>query len=156
MNDIIVSAHGGRWSDTAKSLIVPPGSAVAFYVHDGRALSNKEGFEILDELRRGVVDRSKIVETAEAGGLTYDYECWYAPEFAAHCGLFEVGSKALVASLQPYKEDNPLPLSQIFQWFPNRTIYWLACRTVTPRGTSSVLHNPPDAFLGPASRSHND
>ena len=54
---------------------------------------------------------------------------------------------ALIQSLAGYTEDNPLLLSQIFQNYPNCTIYWVCCREVTQRDASPVLVNSPGSYL---------
>jgi hypothetical protein len=147
MTNIIVSAHGGRWSDQRNNLTIPAGSSLIFYVADGGLLSNTDGYAILDNLQNGREPGGRVVEQDAAGNTTYDYSCWYAREFANHCGIFEVGSRALIQSLAGYTEDNPLLLSRIFQDYPRCTIYWVCCREVTRRGTSSVLVNSPGSYL---------
>ena len=69
-----------------------------------------------------------------------------SPEFAAHCGIYEVGSTKLVESLQSHPEDNPLPLHDIFTRYPKRVVYWVCCREVTAP-EEDVLRNSPGSFL---------
>jgi hypothetical protein len=147
MPNMIISAHGGRWSDQKCDLDVPQGSSVVYYVIDGGLLSNADGYDILEELQKGNEPGGTVVERDKAGNKTYDYSCWYATEFAAYCGIFEVGSQKLIESLQGYTEDKPLLLSKIFKVYPNCTIYWDCCREITKRGTSPVLVNSPGSYL---------
>jgi hypothetical protein len=147
MTNMIISAHGGRWSDQKNDLKVPTDSSVVYYVTDGGILSNTDGYRILDKLQKGIEPGGTVVEQDNAGDKTYDYSCWYAPEFASHCGIFEVGSQKLIQSLKGYTEDTPLPLSQILHNYPKCTIYWVCCREVTKRDESPVLVNSPGSFL---------
>ncbi len=144
---IIISAHGGRWSNQSKNLVVPKDSKIVYYVNDGQILSNHDGYDILDNLMNAIVPGGQVAQEVTSGNVTYDYSCWYAPEFAAHCGIFEVGSSELVESLVPYPESNPLLLSQIFQRYPGRTVYWVCCREVSDPETTETLVNTPGAFL---------
>ena len=144
---IIISAHGGRWSDQPQNYVIPEGSSIVYYVNDGGILPNYEGYQILYALRDSQVPPVPPAQQLGSGQSTYDYSCWYAPEFAADCGIFMVGSNQLVESLQHYDEDNPLLLSQIFHNYPNRTIYWDCCREVSDRPVTSVLKNSPGAYL---------
>jgi hypothetical protein len=144
---IIISAHGGRWSDQAQNLRIPAGSSIVYYVNDGQILSNYNGYQILSDLQNAVTPRVRPAQQLSGGQSTYDYSCWYAPEFAADCGIFMVGSDQLVEPLNQYTEDNPLLLSQIFQSYPQRTIYWDCCREISDRTITNVLKNTPGAFL---------
>ena len=146
MTNKIISAHGGRWSDQKKDLEIPAGSSVVYYVGDGGILSNTDGYKILDNLQKGREPGGTVVEQDNAGDKTYDYSCWYAPEFASHCGIFEVGSQKLIQPLRGYTEANPLLLSQIFHTYPKCTIYWVCCREITKRSESPVLVNSPGAY----------
>lgn len=130
MADIIISAHGGRFSNQQRNLQIPNGSSVAYYVDDRQVLSNRAGYYYLGRLRAGTVDEGAIRSLLLKGRMTYDYGCWYAPEFAAACGIFEVGTGTKLASLDGYDEDNPLSLSQIFADYPGARVYWLCCREV--------------------------
>jgi hypothetical protein len=141
----IISAHGGRWSNQKPDLAVPSTSAVAFYVKDGQLLSNTMGYAILGALTKNQTPPYPVVEQV-SGGKTYDYACWYAPQFANYCGIYEVGSTKQVASLKQYTENNPLLLSQILQMYPDCTIYWDACREVSVHAETAVLQNSPGAF----------
>ncbi len=147
MANLIVSAHGGRWSNQRDDLTVPNGSAVAYYVPDGGVLKNADGYRILDELQRGNEPGGKVVELIEAGKPTYDYACWYAPEFAGHCGIYEVGSRTLVESLKPYTADKPLWLREIFARYPDRVVYWVCCREVSDPQQHTQLTVAPGSFL---------
>lgn len=140
----IVSAHGGRWSNQGPDLKVPQGGRVDYYVNDGGILSNDDGYKILAALQAG--NEPKAIETVNAGQSTYDYSCWNAPGFQAHCGIFAFGEQGLVASLQQYTENNPLLLSQLFQRYPNCTIYWVCCREVSHRGSNKNLTASPEAW----------
>ncbi len=163
MPNIIISAHGGRWSHQQQNLVVPAGSAVDYYVNDGGILSNNDGYAILAQLQAGHEPGGHVAQAAGAGTNTWDYSCWYAPEFAAHCGIYQVGSAQRLASLDNYSEANPLHLSAILQQYPNCTIYWVCCREVaqgmvmqraaadpsaspTPR-LRAAMHAGLDAFL---------
>ncbi|WP_392535819.1 putative adhesin [Nostoc sp. C117] len=66
MTDIIISAHGGRWSNDPQNFRLPYGSEVLFYVEDGGLLSNQDGYEILDKLQKGIVPGGKIVQTVSS------------------------------------------------------------------------------------------
>lgn len=131
MTNIIISAHGGRWSNQPQNLRLPAGSTVIYYVADGGILSNQDGYDILDQLQAGQQPGGNVVQTVAPNGLTYDYACWYAPEFAADCGIYNVGSTQLVQSLQNYTEAAPLQLSTILNTYPNCTIYWVCCREIS-------------------------
>lgn len=144
MPNIIISAHGGRWSNQQRNLQVPQHSSVAYYVMDGGMLSNANGYTILGHLQNGQEPGGTVTEQINAGGMTYDYSCWYAPEFAADCGIFQVGSTAPLNTLQNYTASHPLLLSQIFHTYPNCTIYWVCCREVT---AVHMLLNSAGAFL---------
>jgi hypothetical protein len=130
MADVIVSAHGGRWRNQAKDLIVPKGCEVVFYVRDGAQLDNPTGYHVLAELRAGREPTS--FETVSAGEATYDYSCWYAREFEQHCGLYEFGGQG--RQLQAFKNvftgRKPLALSTIFANYRGR-VFWDACREVS-------------------------
>ena len=152
MPNNMVSAHGGRWSNQQQNLVVPAGSAVVYYVPDGGMLSNNAGYAILGNLENGQEPGGQVNQQVNAGQSTYDYSCWYAPEFATDCGIYQVGSAQRVVSLQNYDENNPLLLSTIFGMFPNRTIYWVACREITQ---AQALQHSPDSFLT-APREHHD
>jgi hypothetical protein len=147
MTDIVVSAHGGRWSDQLKDFKVPPGSTVKFYVDDGGILPNDLGYSILDALLTDDAAAFPAIETVEAGEPTYDYACWFAPDFAEDCGLYLVGRPVLYASLSACGESNPLPLSYVVERYPNRVIHWVACREVTGRDEDRVLTNASESFL---------
>lgn len=149
MTDIIISAHGGRWSTDQKDFNLFNGSEVLFYVSDGELLSNHNGYEILESLQNGQTPTQKVVEKVNSSNPTYDYSCWYAEEFKDHCGIYEVGSHKRLEDLSKYDEDSPLLLSQICQDYPNRKIYWVCCREVTPKKESQFLLNSPGAFLNP-------
>lgn len=145
MKEIIVSAHGGRWSDQAEDLHIPQNSEVVYYVADGGILSNNDGYTILDSLKQGKepgVDVSQRVSES----FTYDYSCWYAPEFAADCGIFEVGTGNLLKDLSTYDESNPLLLSELLDSYPNTKIYWVCCREITVRSTTPSLRNSAGAY----------
>jgi hypothetical protein len=145
MPNIIISAHAGRWSNQRKNLRVPAGSAVVYYVSDGGLLSNSDGYSILDNLQAGNEPGGAVAETVIARHDTYDYACWFAPEFAADCGIFEVGSDRPLASLDGYTEDAPLPLGQILESYSGCTIYWVCCREVTAAGRGHLTSSG-DAF----------
>jgi len=145
MPNIIISAHAGRWSNQRKNLRVPPGSAVVYYVSDGGLLSNSDGYSILENLQAGNEPGGPVAETVIARHDTYDYACWYAPEFAADCGIFEVGSGRLLATLDGYTEDAPLPLRQILESYSDCTIYWVCCREITAAGRGHLTSSR-DAF----------
>jgi len=145
MTNIIISAHGGRWSNQQQDLRLPAGSTVIYYVNDGGMLSNQDGYAILGNLEAGQQPGGNVAQTVAPGGYTYDYACWYAPEFAADCGIYQVGSTARLASLQAYTEAAPLQLSTILATYPNCTIYWVCCREIsTP--PAKQLTNTPGAF----------
>lgn len=128
---IIVSAHGGRWSNVGRGLEIPKGSSIAYFVRDGEILSDEAGEAILRSLVQGEWPREPVVQVRAAGEETYNYECWFAPQWASDCGIFEVGTGRLLLSLERFTEQNPLPLSEIIRLFPGRTIFWDACRSVT-------------------------
>lgn len=130
MSDIIVSAHGGRWSNQNRNYHVPVGSEVVYYVQDGGILPNREGYEILGALEQGHEPQTPSVQTVGGGGYTYNYSCWYAYEFGQHCGIFEVGTGRQLMSLNQYTENQPLLLSDIITMFPDRKVYWDCCREV--------------------------
>jgi hypothetical protein len=114
-------------------------------VNDGGILSNTDGYAILAHLEVGQEPGGTVAQTVAAGGSTYDYSCWYAPEFGPDCGIFQVGSTQRVASLQGNPENAPLLLSQILTNHPNCTIYWVCCREVTVTAVDR-LTNMPGAF----------
>jgi hypothetical protein len=148
-DNIIISAHGGRWSDQKPELQIPEGSKVVYYVADGGTLSNSDGYSILDHLQNGSEPGGKVAPEVSPSNHTYDYACWYAKEFAQHCGIYTVGSKGLTLDLSQYTEDKPLLLSEILKLYPNCTIYWVCCRESTDRAHSKFLRNSPGAFLEP-------
>ncbi len=149
-DNIIISAHGGRWSDQKSELQIPEGSKVVYYVADGGTLSNSDGYSILDHLQNGIEPGGKVAPEVSPSNHTYDYACWYAKEFAQHCGIYTVGSKGLTLDLSQYtEEDKPLLLSKILKLYPNCTIYWVCCRESTDRAHSKFLRNSPGAFLEP-------
>ncbi|MBN2737174.1 MAG: hypothetical protein JXR70_09355 [Spirochaetales bacterium] len=147
MKNIIISAHGGRWFDEKNNLIIPENSEVIFYVNDGEILSNQDGYAILDNLQKGNEPGGNVAQIISAGYSTYNYSCWYAPEFAADCGIFEVGTGKKLNDLSQYSENNPLKLKQILADYPGRKIFWDCCREVTKRGAAKTLINTPEAFL---------
>jgi hypothetical protein len=147
MPDIIISSHGGRWSNQQRNLQLPAGSSVVFYVNDDEVLPNDAGYDLLEDLEAGTVDQSEIVQTVGPNQSTYDYSCWYAPEFAADCGIYAVGEAQRQASLRAYTEARPLLLSQILAQYPNCTIYWLACREVSDVDPIAKLRNAPGSYL---------
>lgn len=149
MPNIVVSAHGGRWVDEKPTLEVPAESAVAFYVADGGLLPNTEGYLILDALRRGDEPGGKVVEELGAGDLSFDYSCWFAKEFKADCGIFEVGTGKLLLDLSTYTEDAPLLLAEIFKRFPKCKVYWDCCREISPRGEAFSGQLDDSVFPGP-------
>jgi hypothetical protein len=73
MANIIVSAHAGRFHDQTRSLIVPQGSSIVYYVPDGGLLPNDEGYEIFYALSAGRQPRTPAVETVMPGESTFDY-----------------------------------------------------------------------------------
>ena len=149
MTNIIISAHGGRWSDQKPDLLIPEGSKVVYYVADGDILDNNNGYKILDNLQKGIEKEDKVEEISSPN-CTYDYSCWYAKEFAKDCGIYTVGSTDRTEDLSNYSEDKPLLLSEILKLYPNCTIYWVCCRESTDKGGhSKSLHNSPGAFLNP-------
>lgn len=148
MPNLVVSAHGGRYSNQQPTLVVPGNSEVVFYVRDGETLSIPTGQQIFDALTRdGREPGGTVVQRIFGGGKTYDYACWYAPEFAASCGLYAVHSVIAFNNLRAYTPQNPLWLSQILAEYPNRVIYWDCCRCISPAG--APLQNPPEAYPGP-------
>jgi len=149
MTNIIISAHGGRWSDQKPDLLVPEGSKVVYYVADKGILDNTDGYQILDNLQNQKEPGGKVVEEISSPNCTYDYSCWYAKEFPDHCGIYTVGSQKPPQDLSDYTEDKPLLLSEILKSYPNCTIYWVCCRGITDRATSKILRNSPGAFLNP-------
>lgn len=148
-DNIIISAHGGRWSDQKLDLRIPEGSRVVYYVADKVRLSNRDGYSILDDLQNGSEPGGQVVEEISSPNCTYDYSCWYATEFAQKCGIYTVGSKGLTLDLSKYTKDKPLLLSEILNLYPNCTIYWVCCRESTDRAHSKFLRNSPGAFLEP-------
>ncbi|MBA3003068.1 MAG: hypothetical protein FP813_04350 [Desulfurivibrio sp.] len=146
MSNVIVSAHGGRWSDQLKEFKFGKGS-VDFFVQDGEVLSNQEGYKILENLVAGKEPGGNVAEEISSGEATYDYSCWYAEEFKKHCGIFEVGTGKLLQSLSTYSEDAPLLLSKILKDYPGVTVYWVCCREVTLRSENTCLVNSPESFL---------
>lgn len=149
MTGIIISAHGGRWSDQKSDLLIPEGSQVVYYVPDGASLSNNDGHKILDNLRKGSEPGVPVVETIVSSQFTYDYSCWYAADFANDCGIYTVGSPKPTQDLDKYTEEKPLLLSEILKSYPNRIIYWVCCRESDDRAHSKFLRNSPGAFLEP-------
>jgi hypothetical protein len=147
MPNRIVSAHGGRWDDEHEDYTVPDGSEVVYYVADGGILSNDDGYRILAELQAGREPGGHVVERVGEGEDTFDYSCWYAPEFADHCGIFTVGDPNRTRSLEHYDEHNPAHLSDVFGWYPNCTIYWVACREISHRATDDRLGVSEGSFL---------
>ncbi|MFB2769406.1 putative adhesin [Pelatocladus sp. BLCC-F211] len=147
MPDIIISAHGGRWSDDKQDFPLPDGSKVLYYVDDGGILSNSDGYKILGNLQKGNVPGGKVVQEVSSKSLTYDYSCWYAEEFKDDCGIYEVGSNKLIENLSSYTEKKPLLLSEICKKYPQCNIYWVCCREITKREQSDFLRNSPGAFL---------
>jgi hypothetical protein len=132
MPNLIVSAHGGRWSNTDQ-ILVPRDREVIFYVADGECLSNEDGYRILGELLAGSEPSGPEVQRVVGGQPVYNYECWFAPEFAGYCGLLEVGTRCLIDPLEDTTEEYGLSLDSIFHQYPHyRVVYWVACRTVTP------------------------
>lgn len=144
-DNIIISAHGGRWSDQELDLRIPAGSRVVYYVADGEILYG-ESYQILDNLQRGIEPGGQVVEEISSN-CTYDYSCWYGTEFPEHCGIYTVGSTDLTQKLSDYTVDQPLLLSTILKLYPNCTIYWVCCRERTDRDHSKFLRNSPGAFL---------
>lgn len=142
----IVSAHGGRWSDQQEDLIVPQGSKVVYYVNDGEILTNDDGYNILAQLQAGEEPGGSVIQQVNAGSPTCNYSCWNAPEFQEYCGIFAVGEQTQVASLQEYTEDNPLLLSQLFDDYPNCTIYWVCCREISNRESNKNLTSSAEAW----------
>lgn len=149
MDNIIISAHGGRWSDQKPDLLIPEGSKVVYYVADGGILDNPKGYEILDNLQKGKEPGGTVAPEISPPNHTYDYSCWYATDFAGHCGIYTVGGRKLTQDLSLNTEDKPLLLSEILKSYPNCTIYWVCCRGITDRATSKILRNSPGAFLNP-------
>ena len=147
MANLIVSAHGGRWSTQRRDLTVPQEASVVYYVLDGGILRNRDGYRILEKLQKGHEPGGHVAERIDAGRHTYDYACWYAPEFAAHCGLYEVGSRERVASLESYTAEKPLWLAEIFARYPKRVVYWVCCREISDPEREEHLTNSPDSFL---------
>ena len=144
MPNLIVSAHGGRWSNTPQ-ILVPRDREVVFYVPDGEPLSNEDGYRILGDLLAGNEPSGPYIERVTGGHPVYNYECWFAPEFAGYCGLMEVGTRCLIDSLETTSEDYPLTLDSIFHQYPHyRVVYWVACRTVTPAETARPRTSPGD------------
>lgn len=128
---IIVSAHGGRWSNVGRGLEVPKDTTIDYFVDDGQILNNEEGTEVLESLIAGSWPKARIVQSIEGGEETYNYECWFARNWGDECGIFEVGTGRMLMPLNRYTEENPLPLSTIVELFPGQTIFWDACRSVT-------------------------
>ncbi|HWT90244.1 MAG TPA: hypothetical protein VN179_03930 [Solirubrobacterales bacterium] len=148
MPNLVISADGGRYTDQQPTLIVPPGREIVFYVGDDEELSNEAGYEIFDQLiDAGVEPGGNVLERVRAGEGTYDYACWHAGDFPDHCGIYEVGNQARLDDLSGYSEKDPLWLSEILERYPNPVIYWLCCRTASPR--EEGLTNPADAYPGP-------
>ena len=149
MHNIIISAHGGRWSDQKPDLLIPEKSKVVYYVADGDILGNTDGYTILDNLQKGKEPGGKVAKETTPANHTYDYSCWYAEDFPDHCGIYTVGNTKLPQDLSGYPIGKPLLLSEILKSYPNCTIYWVCCRGSTHRDTSKVLRNSPGAFLHP-------
>lgn len=145
--NLIVSAHGGRWSDTTADLPVPADQRIDYYVHDGDTLDGWTASAILKELQQGREPGGTVVDSV-SGADTYPYEMWYDHSWAAECGIFEVGSTTLVKSLKHHTEKNPYPLEQLLKDFPDReVIYWVSCRSVSDRKTEKYLSNPPESSM---------
>ena len=149
MPNIVVSAHGGRWSSQAPDMPIPANSTICFYVADGGCLSNADGWVILNNLFQGIQPGGNVVERDGWGDSTYDYACWYQSGSGVACGIFEVGTGTLLKDLSPYTGRYPLLLSQIFAEFPGCVVYWDACRTVSPGDAEELLTGPEDAYPGP-------
>jgi len=81
MTNVVVSAHGGRWAWQQPVLTVPNGSSVVFYVRDGGIPPIPDGYAILDNLQEGDEPGGSVAQQVFGGGRTYDYSCWFAPEF---------------------------------------------------------------------------
>ncbi len=149
MLHIIVSAHGGRFSNQRQTLRVPPGLSINYYCLDGQILSNNDGYWLFNHLQNGYDVSQYVRQRKDEGEFTFDYSCWFAPEFAAYCGIFELGNPDPIDSLRAYSQANPLLLSQIFARYSGTdcVIEWLCCRTVTAAFAGAQLSNPKGAFL---------
>ncbi|NOU19221.1 MAG: hypothetical protein HOO91_16815 [Bacteroidales bacterium] len=130
MYNVIVSAHGGRWSNQQKDLELKKGKIV-YFVNDGVILPNKTGYKILNHLKQSNEPGGTVVESVNPNEKTYDYSCWFAEEFKETCGIFEVKTGRLLKDLKNYSENNPLLLSDILKEFPGLIIYWVCCREVS-------------------------
>lgn len=146
MKKIIISAHGGRWSDQQKNLPFLR-NGIKFFVQDGEILYNDAGYAILNSLKVGTEPTDyPVVESLVPGKLTYDYACWFAEEFSSDCGIYEFGTGSLLKDLTHYTADAPLLLNQIFSEFPNSIVYWVCCREISDRAISNKLINSKTAF----------
>lgn len=147
--EYMVSAHGGRYDDTA-GIMVPNGFRIVFFINDGYALYNNglgpnssgqrnTGQQLYRELKRkNDSAMNYAVEIVEEGNPVYDYSCWNAPEFRRYCGVYsrqsvyEDFTKVIELSS---RGDRELRLSRIFNRFKGApgTIYWLCCRNTCQR-----------------------
>jgi len=138
----IVSAHGGRFDNTANTR-VPDGITIKFFVNDLVELSNDEhdnpnSWDIYEDLRDGsdvkvaAVD-AQVVQTVNPGDNVYNYYCWKMEEdddVAAASGVFAVGGNRVI---ELPDEAHAIQLSALFgQLQTPTTIYWAACRTSEP------------------------
>lgn len=144
---IIVSAHGGRWTNQKENLEVPSKSTLIYYVPDGGTLSDPDGEEILYALKKGEKPKVPVAQTVTAGHDTYNYECWYASDWAKDCGIFEVGTGRLLMSLEKYTEKNPLSLKTILEKFPGCAVYWDGCRSVSDPNRFAYHPIPKGSYL---------
>ncbi|MEL7119936.1 MAG: putative adhesin [Bacteroidota bacterium] len=144
---VIVSAHGGRWNNQKADLKVPQGSNCMYFVPDDTILTDNEGRLVLSSLSKNTMPKTPFQQLVKGGEFTYDYECWFAKDWPSECGIFDVGTGELLMSLSKYTEQNPLKLSTILEIFPDKTIYWDACRTASDPDRFAYHSVPKDAYL---------